>query len=69
MSDTVSSAVGIKHCGDPEEWPKNSSEESAWDGMVTSPADEPYITAGVGVVEGVTDVVSTSKLASVCGES
>lgn len=70
VSDSGVSAVGIKHCGDPEKWSKVASVESKEKLDVTSPTDETYITTGVGLVlGGITDVLNSTKLASVLGES
>lgn len=66
--DTGLSAVGMKHCGEPEERTKKTTDETHNDGNATSPTDEPYIPTGVGGVEGVTDVLNTSKLVPVRGE-
>lgn len=38
------------------------------DGCTTSPTDETYMTAGVGKIEGSTDVGNSSKFTSVRGE-
>lgn len=70
LSDTGVSAVGVKHCGEPEECSKVASEEAKnSDGKTTSPTDESYMTAGVGKIDGVTDVGNTPKFTSVRGES
>lgn len=69
MSDALVSAVGLKHCGEPEDCSKKATVEAEKDGNATSPTDETYMTTGVGLVEGLTDVVSTSKLFSLCGET
>lgn len=68
LADSLSTAVGVKHRGEPEECPKKAANEASVVKNATPPTDEPYITAGVGSVEGLTDVLNTSKLPSVRGE-
>lgn len=69
LSDALLSAVGMKPCGEPEECTQQSSDESCKVKDMTTPTDETYITAGVGLMQGSSDMVNTSKLVSVCGES
>ncbi len=69
LSDPGLTAVGMKHRGDPEKRSKLTTNEAVVTFDATSPTDEPYITAGVGGVLGSPDVVNTSKLVSVRGDT
>lgn len=60
--------VGIKYWGEFEECLKKIMDEICFVGNVILVIDEVYILIGVGVVEGVIDVVNILKFVLVCGE-
>jgi len=60
--------VGSCYCGDFEECLKKVLKEICICGDIILFIDEIYIFVGVGVVEGVIDVVFIFKLMFLCGE-
>lgn len=60
--------VGIKYWGEFEEWLKKIMDEVCVVNNIILVIDEVYILIGVGVVEGVIDVVNILKLVFLWGE-